>query len=147
MLWLYVLLIPLLVLLHDLPLIVSCLKTDQSLGHEQYLKLCVLVRELTFDWYFFWKTNDLLKKIKFTLCFTLCILVGLSYTFAILPISISLVFGLTGAFAGQLAILIFPAIFYIIIVDNPRINRPLDINTSINTKSEKSDEVIDFCCS
>jgi hypothetical protein len=73
--------------------------------------------------------------------------VGLSYTFAILPISISLVFGLTGAFAGQLAILIFPAIFYIIIVDNPRINRPLDINTSINTKSEKSDEVIDFCCS
>ncbi len=49
-------------------------------------------------------------------------LVGGSYALAILPIDIGIVFGLVGATFGQFLGAIFPGLFYILIVDNPRVD-------------------------
>jgi sodium-coupled neutral amino acid transporter 11 len=50
------------------------------------------------------------------------ILVGGSYALAILPIDIGIVFGLVGATFGQFLGAIFPGLFFILIVDNPRVD-------------------------
>jgi hypothetical protein len=69
------------------------------------------------------------------------IVVALSYGLAILPIDIGFVFGLSGSSAGQLVVTIFPALFYILIVDNPRVNHFLVINKRLNVNSESNDDV------
>jgi hypothetical protein len=67
--------------------------------------------------------------------------VALSYGLAILPIDIQFVFGLSGSSAGQLVVTIFPALFYILIVDNPRASRFLEINKPLTVNNETIDEV------
>ena len=67
-------------------------------------------------------------------------LVGLTYILAISIPSISFVFGIIGATAGQLIISIYPALFYILIDGNYEAELPVQTEQDKLEKNEKSIE-------